>query len=183
VLALVLGTGVVYLVAAITSPWAFHIGGRFTPLLYWSGYGKLATKNGTYPLYISFFPSSSFSRLQLDGLRPTGGVRGTATLCTAPGITQALHISGTIYGGWKSTENSLMDMRLLETRYIDLGQHRGYFDLYGRWNGPDLVMDDGNAWASVFKSGLKIEHASVTLRWGSYKDFMAMCASGTDSKQ
>jgi hypothetical protein len=32
---------VVYTVAAITSPWAFHIGGRWTPLLYWSGRGTL----------------------------------------------------------------------------------------------------------------------------------------------
>ena len=37
----------VYGVVGVTSPWAFHIGGRWTPLLYWSGYGKLVTKTGT----------------------------------------------------------------------------------------------------------------------------------------
>ena len=59
--ALLLGVAVVYTVAAITSPWSFHIGGRWTPFLTWSGSGKLVTKNGTYPLYITFYPSSHFS--------------------------------------------------------------------------------------------------------------------------
>ncbi|HEY7098333.1 MAG TPA: hypothetical protein VH437_16530 [Terriglobales bacterium] len=52
---LVLCVAVVYVVAGITSPWAFHIGGRLTPLLYWQGRGKLVTKNGVYPLYVYFF--------------------------------------------------------------------------------------------------------------------------------
>ena len=43
---LIICGAVVYAVVAITSPWAFHIGGRWTPLLYWSGRGKLVTKNG-----------------------------------------------------------------------------------------------------------------------------------------
>ena len=32
----VLAVVLVYGVAAITSPWAFHIGGRWTPLLAWA---------------------------------------------------------------------------------------------------------------------------------------------------
>jgi hypothetical protein len=177
------GVAVVYAVAAVTSPWSFHIGGRWTPFLYWSGYGKLVTKNGTYPLYISFYPSSHFSRLHLDGMRPTGGVKGNGWLCTAPGVIERLALSGTIYGGWSTTEGSLMEFRLNERNIIDLGQQRrGYFDLYGRWHGTQLMMDDRGRYSSPFSSGVKIEHPSVALDWGSYSDFKTLCASTTNSR-
>ena len=172
---LILCVAVVYGVAAVTAPWSFHIGGLSTPLLSWSASGMLHTKSGTYPLYVFLYPSPSFSRLHLDGLRPTGGVQGTGSLCTSPGAIQYLKLSGTIYNGWSSTEDSLISFRLLEPKYFDVGQKRGYFDLYGRWRGPQLVMDDRGAWASTFRSGLRIEHASVTLDRASYEDFKAAC--------
>ena len=175
--ALLLGVAIVYAVAAITSPWSFHIGGRWTPFLTWSGYGKLVTKNGTYPLYITFYPSSHFSRLHLDGLRPTRGLQGNGWLCTAPGTIERLRLSGTIYNGWSTTEGSLMGFRLNEWNAINLGQHRGYFDLYGRWQGLQLVMDDRGAYSATLQSGLRPEHASATFDWGSYSDFKSVCAS------
>jgi hypothetical protein len=171
---------IAYAVAAITAPWAFHIGGRTTPLLYWSGYGQLVAKSGTYPLYVAFFPSSHFFRLHLDGLRPTGGLQGTGSLCTSRGVTQRLNLRGTIFGGWSSTENSVMEFRLLEPKILDVGQRQGYFNLYGRWHGPKLVMEDRGETGNTFRSDLKIEHASVTLNWGGYSDFKAACAAATN---
>jgi len=172
----VLVVAVVYTVAGITSPWAFHIGGRWTPLLYWQGRGKLVTKAGAYPLYVLFYPSSSMSRLHVDGLQPTGGLQGTASLCTSQGTTQSLKLSGTVFGGWRSTEGALMSFRLLDWKIVDIGQHRGYFDLAGHWKGTDLVMDDRGAFASRLQSGLRIEQASVTFTWSSYSDFENACA-------
>ncbi len=175
--ALLFGVAVIYVVAAITSPWSFHIGGRWTPFLIWSGSGKLVTKNGAYPLYITFYPSSHFSRLHSAGLRPTGGVQGNGWLCTAPGSMERLRLSGTIYNGWSTTEGSQIGFRLNEWNAIDLGQHRGYFDLYGHWQSQQLVMDDHGAYSSSLRSGLKLEHASVAFDWGSYSDFKSICAS------
>jgi hypothetical protein len=172
---------IILLAVPLTVPWAFHIGGRWTPLLNWSGSGKLITKSGTYPLYVSFFPSPHFSRLRLDGLRPTGGLQGTGVLYRSPGVAQQLKLSGTIYGAWRSTEDSVMQFRLLEWQILQTHQVRGYFDLYGRWQGPELVMDDRGAWGSVFRSGLKIEHASVTLAWVPYLSFEGVGASAPNS--
>lgn len=172
---------VLYGVVALIAPWAFHIGGRSTPLLYWSGYGKLVTKGGTYPLFVVLYPSSHSSRLHLDNLRPTGGMQGTASLCTSPGVIEPLKLSGTIYGSWSSTKDALIQFRVLEYRIIDVGQMQGYFDLYGRWHGPELVMDDRGRASGKFRSGVKIEHASITLDWGSYSDFKAACANATAS--
>ena len=168
---------VFYGAVGLTNPWAFHIGNRSTPFLYWSGYGKLVAKSGTYPLYVMFYPSAHFSRLHLDGLRPTGGLQGTASLCTAPGVVLPLKLSGTLYGGWTSTQDALMEFRLLDYKLIDVGQRQGYFDLFGRWRGPELVMDDRGEASGKFRSGAMIEHASVTLGYGSYSDFKAMCAA------
>ena len=174
---LILCLALVYAVAAVTAPWSFHIGGVPTPLLYWSGSGTLHTKGGDYPFYLLLYPSSSSSHLRLDGLSPSGGVQGSASLCTSRGVTQYLKLSGTIYNGWSTTEDALISIRLLEPKYFDVGQHRGYFDLYGRWRGQQLVMDHRGSWASTFRSGVKIEPVSVTLDRAGYSDFKAVCDS------
>jgi hypothetical protein len=176
---LVLFVIVFYGAVGVTNPWAFHIGGRWTPLLYWSAYGKLVTKSGTYPLYVMFYPSAQFSRLHLDGLRPTGGLQGTGALCTSPGVVESLKLSGTLYSGWSSTDAALMQFRLMEIRVLNVGQQQGYFDLYGRWRGPALVMDDRDRASGKFRSGLKVEHASITFDWGSFSDFKAACANSS----
>jgi len=181
VLGLVVVLLVVYAVVVLLDPWALHIGQRWTPLLYWTGTGKLVTKSGTYPVIITLFPSSHSSRLRFEGLRPTGGIQGNGLLCTSPGVTQYLELSGTMYGGWRSTDGALMDLRILERRTARdalLGTtNRGYFDLFGYWHGPQLTMDDRGAWSKTFRSGLRLEHASVTLNWGSKADFIAACDS------
>jgi hypothetical protein len=69
-----------------------------------------------------------------------------------------------------------MAFRLLEPKLFDTGQRQGYFDLYGRWQGQQLVMNDRGRYAGAFRSGPKIEHASVTLDWGPYSQFKAACA-------
>jgi hypothetical protein len=180
VLVATLGGAVFYAVVVALDPWSLHIGGRLTPLLTWQGSGKLLTKGGSYPVYIYFFPSSHFSQLHMDGLRPTGGVQGSGWLCTSRGVTQRLTLSGTIYGGLCSTEGSLIAFRLLEPKVIDVGQGQGFFDLAGRWRGPQLIMDDRGAPGNRFRSGLKVEKASVTLDWDSYSDFKAVCANPID---
>jgi len=135
------------------------------------------TTNGIYPLYVIFYPSAHFSRLRLDGLRPTGGLQGTGSLCRSAGVVEQLKLSGTIYGGWSSIENSLLEFRLLEFKFFDVGQRQGYFDLFGRWRGQELVMDDRSEASGKFGSGFNAEHASVTLKWGSFSDFKAVCAA------
>jgi hypothetical protein len=170
-----------YALVGITDPWAFHIGGRWTPFLTWHGYGELQTKDGKrYPLYVSFFPSFHSSQLHREGLRPTGGLQGYGWLCTAPGASQRLDLSGTIFGGWRSTDGSLTAFRLLEwrtarDRLLGTAPNRGYIDLSGHWNGSQLPINQD--WASPFRSGVRFDHASVTLDWSTYSDFKHVCAT------
>jgi len=174
---------VVYGVIVLTSPWAVHMGGRWTPLLSWTGVGKLDAKGGGYPIYVWLSPSSHFSRLHLDGLRPTGGVSGRGLLCASPGTIIPLELTGTIYGEWRTTDGSLVEIRVLEgniaRQKLLNASHQGYFDLFGYWHGPQLAMNDRGEWSSKFRSGLKVEHASVTFEWGSKSDFEAACSAGS----
>ena len=75
-----------------------------------------------------------------------------------------LKLSGTIYGGWISTEGAVMQFRLLDYKIFDVGQRQGYFDLFGRWRGSELVMDDRGESSSKFRSGLKIDTRLGDLR-------------------
>ena len=159
-------------------PWAFHIGGRWTPLVTWNGTGTLHSSGGKeYPIWISFHPSKNSSQLRLDGLRPSSGLGGLACLCMSPDTTQVLTLSGTLYGAWASTEGSMVDLRLRELKVIDVGQTTGFFDLNGRWQGQDLVMNDRGRPGSEFRSGLRIAHASVTLRPSSFWTCKSACAN------
>lgn len=180
-LALVFGCVLFYAAILVTDPWAYHIGGRSTPLLTWRGSGKLLTKSGVeYPLYLYFYPSPHFSKLHREGLRPTGGVQGMGWLCTGRGVTQQLKLSGTIWGGWRSTDNALIAFRLNEPTIFNVGQREGFFDLAGRFHGSALVMDSGTNVPNQFRSGLRIDHASVALDWDSYSHFKSVCASATN---
>ena len=57
VLILIAAVAFMWVVDVALNPWALHIGGRSTPLLYWHGTGTVISKDGkTYPLYVSWWP-------------------------------------------------------------------------------------------------------------------------------
>jgi hypothetical protein len=181
----------VWILIVALHPWALHIGGRSTPLLTWHGVGSVVSKDGkSYPLYISFTPGRSRGTHVgggREGKRKIGALDGRGWLCIAPGNAERMNVSGTIYGSYTSTEESLIAFRLLEWRrpFAFNPPKRGFFDLAGTFQGPDLVMDRTGEQGIPFASGLFIDHATVTLRWGSYDDFEAACrnmarANGAD---
>ena len=168
----------VYGAMVLVDPWAIHIGNQWTPLLLWTGSGKLVTANGTYPLLVTLGPSAHHSRMRLDGLLPTSGMSGWAWLCTSDHTTIVLRLYGTMYGGWGSTDGTLTEIRLNERlQNFPSIQNGGYVDLFGRWRGPKLVMDDRNEWSAPFHAGLKLKHTSVTLEAGSKSEFNTACAA------
>jgi hypothetical protein len=113
----------------------------------------------------------------LGGVRPTGGVQGTACLCTSSDRGEILKLAGTIYGGWWSTENSLIGIRFHEFRVLNSGvPNLGYFDLSGRWQGQELVLQNHDSWSHRFRSGLQIDPVAVTFRWVSNWNCTSDCA-------
>lgn len=181
VLGVVVAAVLVWGLVVALNPWALHIGGRSTPLLYWEGTGLVRAEGGKeFPLYLWFSPGRprGFSHLGgREGKTISADLQGRGWLCTAPRTVVRMDVTGTMYGGYTSDSNSLLDFRLLERRppFSINRPHRGFFDVAGMWNGSELVMDRPNEQGSQFNSGLFIHHAVVTLRWASYADFEAAC--------
>jgi hypothetical protein len=143
--------------------------------------GTVVSKDGkSYPLYLSFTPGRSHGTHVgggREGKRKVGDLDGRGWLCIAPGNAERMNASGTIYGSFTSTDNSLIAFRLLEWRkpFSINPQKRGFFDLAGSFQGLDLVMDRTGEQGIPFESGLFIDHATATLRWGTHDDFEAAC--------
>jgi hypothetical protein len=162
-------------------PWALHIGGRSTALLYWQGTGTVLSKDGkTYPLYVTFWPGkpSGFSGGgRREGKKWSADIAGTGWLCTAPGTEEYMTISGTMYGGYTSDADSLLEFRLLEWRkpFTVAPPSRGFFEVAGMWHDGQLVMDRPGEQGIRFKSGMFIDNATVTLHWADRADFDAAC--------
>ena len=162
------------------NPWALHIGGRSTPLLYWHGTGTVISKDGkTYPLYLSFWPGKPHRNGggRREGKIWSADLDGTGWLCIKQGTVERMELSGTMYGGYTSSDNSLFDFRLLEWRkpFAISYQNRGYFDIAGMWHGPDLVMDRPGEQGIKLNTGPFIDNAKVTLHFAEYAEFDAAC--------
>lgn len=171
----------VWAVEAALNPWALHIGGRSTPLLYWHGTGIVVSKDGkAYPLYMYFSPSKpgGFSGGgKREGKVVSANLRGMGWLCTAPGNEERMTVSGTMYGGYTSSADSLFNFRLLEWQnpFSINPPNRGFFDVAGVWHGQELVLDRPNEQGIKFKSGLLIDNATATLHWADQAEFDAAC--------
>jgi hypothetical protein len=176
----------VYLLTVALNPWALHIGGRSTPLLWWHGWGTLQSTDGkTYPLYLSFFPGrpGRHNGGRREGKGWSADLDGEGWLCTAPGQIQRMNLSGTMFGGYSSDANSLLSFRLLEWRkpFSINYQHRGFFDLAGSWRNQQLVLDRPNEQGIKLNTGPFIDNATTTLHWSSYSDFESACRTiGSD---
>src|SRR5580765_5106551 len=110
-LLVVVGVVLAWALIVALHPWALHIGGRSTPLLYWHGAGTLASKGGkALPLYVSFWPGRP-QGFHGGGRRESkivsAQLQGTGWLCLAPGTVERLKLSGTMYGGYMNDSNSL----------------------------------------------------------------------------
>lgn len=169
-----------WVVMVALNPWALHIGGRSTPLLYWHGTGLLQSKDGkTYPLYVSWWPGRPMrhSGGRREGKIWSADLKGTGWLCLASGSVERMDVSGTMYGGYTTSDQSLFDFRLLEWRkpFSINYQHRGFFDVAGNWHGPLLVLDRPNEQGIKLNTGPLIDNATVTLHWASYSEFETAC--------
>ena len=160
----VVATVFVWAFTVVLNPWALHIGDRPTPLLYWHGTGTVTAEDGrSYPLYLFFGPGRPggfHGAGRRQGKSVSANLTGTAWLCLAPGNVERMKLSGTMYGGYTSMRESLIDFRLLEwgkSFSIDY-QSRGFFDLAGTWHGQE--PGDGRPWRAGHPPAFGSVHSS-----------------------
>jgi len=121
----------------------------------------------------------TFTYGRRDGKRVSAQLQGDGWLCIAPGTVQRLKLSGTMYGGYTTDADSVLEFRLLEWRkaFSINPPNRGFFEVAGRWRGAELVMDRPNEQGVRFNTGPFIDSAVVTLRWASYEEFQSICGA------
>src|SRR3954465_15888064 len=97
ILVMLAAAAFMWVVLVALNPWALHIGGRSTPLLYWHGSGTVVAKDGkTYPLYVGFFPGRPggfHGGGRRNGKLVSAQLTGTGWLCVAPGSIERMNLS------------------------------------------------------------------------------------------
>ncbi|HEX7289165.1 MAG TPA: hypothetical protein VF532_23475 [Candidatus Angelobacter sp.] len=173
-------------VAAITSPWAFFMGGGFHLLPTWEGWGRMHSNlaGGDYAVYVYFYPKVG----RFMGLRH---VAGDGLLCTPRGEKFYFTLGGDFDKNMGRDSNGKSASFYLNSRTAMqrfMGQSSQIrLVLRGQWNNPDLVLDDDGSIARYFEPDGSMytgnragrpymrEVVPVTLHPGSKGDFEAAC--------
>jgi hypothetical protein len=180
--ALVFGVAVLMGIMAVFTPWGFYMGGRFHIIPQWTGWGRMHSNiAGDYAVLMTFSPKTG----RHMGLTH---VTGNAWICTPRGEKFNLRLGGDfqnphgidlqgktahIYASYYSTFN---------------GSTAPSLDFRGKWNNPDLVLDDGGSLNRAFDPGgalvtnhhmrpYKQEVVPLTLHEGGKSEFNAACAA------
>jgi hypothetical protein len=171
------------IVQVIVAPWAFHIGGKFTPLGNWTGAAQGKAPSGDrYAVQIQL----EFNTLQDRACSQTGGCddfHGTLLFCTKAGQYKITNMSGQLHG-WLSTEGRTMNVDFQPDRKDSqqvqqvLGVFRGTWhgDVYQATDGGYLERDFGSNGVPRTVVTTADPKQSVTLAFQP-ADFNAMCAA------
>lgn len=119
------------------SPWSFFIGGRFTPLAQWTGFGKLhSAVGGDYGLFLRL------AHRQTDdltsGLKAKSSLHGSAILCTPQGEKVEYRLEGMVRDAWLQTEGQSTKLVLTTGHESEAGK----LNLHGVWRQGNLVVNE-----------------------------------------
>jgi len=180
--ALVLGAVVIMGAMALVTPWGFYMGGHFHIIPQWSGWGQMHSKTaGDYALLVTFSPKTG------RGLGMTH-VSGKGVLCTPRGEQYKLRLGGD-FENPHGTDLQGKTAQLYMNNYTVLSSSTApSLEFRGRWNNPDLVLDDHGSLNRAFDPGGALvtnhhmrpymqEVVPLTLHEGSREDFDAACAA------
>ena len=177
---------VLFLAEFLPAPWAFHIGGRFTPLGQWDGYGPVQASNGARYLLFTHLRGGVLAHGGRPGCAFRGGcntLRGSAQLCTESGRVYSFGLAGTMHG-YLTTDGSPTDLRLSGGSPVPL-PHGLVVAFRGTWKGPVLpVASTDGSFTEAFTPAGAIRKSAVagpagtasgTLRNGSATAFGQAC--------
>ena len=179
---LALGVVVTLGTKAVFTPWGFYMGGHFHIIPSWTGWGQMHSKlAGDYALFVNFSPETG------KRLGPTH-ISGNAVICTPRGEQYKLRLSGD-FGKPSGTDLQGKSAHLYMNNYsMFSGSTAPSLDFHGRWNNPDLALDDHGSLNRAFDPGGALvtnqhmrpymqEVVPLTLHEGSRADFDAACAA------
>ena len=169
----------------LPTPWAFHMGGRFSPLGEWDGYGPVQASNGGRYLLYTHLRGGLLNNHGHAGcsVGHCDTLTGTAQLCTQGGQHYTFGLTGAVHG-WYTTNGSRTDIDLTGGKPTRLPD-RWVIAFRGVWHGTALpIADTGNSFSRVFTPAGAIRTttsaagagtARGTLRSGSAAGFSQAC--------
>jgi hypothetical protein len=184
-------TGAIVLVIGVMlllNPWALRMGGRWTPALTWHGVGKLhSTTGATYGLFMELNPYLEQGRRGVAGSREN--LQGRAKICTPQGEVYAMTVDGYLKHAWLDADHKPITFYL---RSFGNAQPKLRADLYGSWQGQELVLEDKGSMAMSFaadgnaKGYLKgmnapTEDTTGSLRYAGESEFASVCGERAKS--
>ena len=176
---------VVIAIYIVPNPWALHIGGRFTPMETWQGYGTVQASNGGhYVLYLNLrgglANGGERGHLSCSG-RGCDSLFGTGKLCTQAGQTYTFEVNGAVHSWW-STDGAATSVDLTNSPPLPDGWVVAW---HGAWHGPALQLSSpDDSFTEVFTprgairtvtSTADAGTAQTTVRYGTDGDFTAAC--------
>jgi hypothetical protein len=149
VLFLVLGAVIVSAIDYVFAPWSFFLGGQRHLLPMWQGIGRMHADSSDYLLYVWFAPSPGGRTFNLPYFR------GWGYLCTARGERWPLRLSAS-FDEHVGTDTNGKEMRVSmyhrpwNWNFVGRFDDHPRLELRGRWQNPDLVLDDGGSLSMSF---------------------------------
>ena len=145
------------------SPWSFFMGGRFTPLAQWTGFGKMhAAAGGDYGIFLRLAHHQSDDFAGDFAARPN--LHGSAIVCTPQGDKYEYPLEGKIRNAWLQTEGRPTGLKLVDrpSQFRDAVLRNAGFetnDLRGVWRHGNLVLDGRRSASASAPSPFKAPHA------------------------
>ena len=174
---------VLFIVYVFPSPWAFHMGGKFSPSGEWDGYGRVRASNGGSYLLFTHLRGGIVNNHGQPSCHLLGceALTGSAELCGAGGQRYTFVLTGAVHG-WYTTNGSRTTIGL--TGGTPASLPRGTVAAFhGVWKGPALPLAS-NSFTEVFTpagdirkttSAANTGTALVVLRNGSQTSFDQAC--------
>ncbi len=167
----------------LPTPWAFHMGGKFSPLGEWDGYGPVQAGNGGRYLLYTHLRGGLANNHGHAGCSFGGcdTLTGTAQLCTQGGQHYTFDLTGAVHA-WYTTNGSRTNIVLTGSKPEPL-PHGWEVAFHGVWHGSVLPIA-GASFSEVFTASGAIRTtrstadtgtARGTLRYGSVTGFDRAC--------
>jgi hypothetical protein len=169
----------------LPTPWALHIGGRFTPSGEWDGYGAVQASNGGHYLLFTQLRGGLLAGHGYSGCGLTGcdSLFGSARLCTQGGQDYTFRLGGAVHS-WLGTNGARTDISLTGGTPTALPDS-WVVAFHGTWHGPELPLaNTDGSFTEVFTPAGAIRTvtsrkdagtAHGVLRYGSAASFDSAC--------
>jgi hypothetical protein len=174
---------VLWALYVLPSPWAFHMGGKFSPLGEWDGYGQVHATNGGQYLLFTHLHGGLLTNHGHSGCNFTGcdTLTGSAQLCAEGGQRYTFTLTGAVHG-WYTTNGSRTTIGLTGGTPASLPKG-SVVTFHGVWKGAMLPLAS-NSFTDVFTPSGGIRRttsaanggtALVVLQNGSQTSFDQAC--------